>query len=68
MNNLKDEKLKDAVDIFGRLSFVLETYVKLRQTGDHPVTAEMLLKNALLDAEHLVEALDTLIDFDHEQA
>lgn len=52
-----EEKLKEIVDSFGRLSFMLETMVKLLQTGDHQEIAKSCLYASLKDSELLVEQL-----------
>jgi len=55
-----DGLLKKAVDDFGRLSFVLETYVKLVQTGDHAEISEKLLEAAITDSYQLSNSLQSL--------
>lgn len=52
--------MKKVVDDFGRLSFVLETYVKLVQTGDHNELANTLLICCDTDANVLCYSLDKL--------
>lgn len=58
--NQQDESLKQAIDSFGCLSFMLETYVKLRQTGDHPNIAESVLLGAKIQAEDVARKLQNL--------
>lgn len=58
--NLKSEKVKNVVDDFGRLSFMLETYVKLQQTGDHHMIADTILQGVKFDAAALVTSLNDL--------
>jgi len=62
---MNSEKLKVLLDTFGRLSFMLETYVKLEQTGDHAG-----IKNLVLEAvSDDVQKLSTNIaDIQNEQA
>lgn len=51
MNN--SENLKTACDTFGRLSFLMETYVKLHQTGDHKPIAQGCLDACVVESEIL---------------
>jgi len=46
MKSMNSEEIKSLVDAFGRLSFALETYVKLVQTGDMPQLREAALEAA----------------------
>jgi len=66
---MNSELVKKAVDDFGRLSFVLETYVKLAQTGDHSEIAGQLLRAAIKDADTLLLSLtqvENSIAVEHE--
>lgn len=45
----KTKIVKEVVDDFGRLSFALETYVKLHQTQDHPELSWEALKAVRAD-------------------
>lgn len=54
---MTSENVKQAVDHFGRLSFVLESYVKLAQTGDHKEIAKALLYASYEDASRLKDQL-----------
>lgn len=60
MNITTSEQLKKVVDDFGRLSFMLETFVKLAQTGDHGAIAESVLIGVKIDAAQLVRSLNEL--------
>lgn len=62
MNKLEaqNEQVKSAVDTFGRLSFMMETYVKLHQTGDHQDVKQHALIAAKEDAEKLHKQLAEL--------
>lgn len=62
----QSEKTKTMLDTFGRLSFMLETYVKLQQTGDHSGLKLLVLESVIDDAEALVRNLDSLKLPDHE--
>lgn len=53
--NTSSEKVKQIVDTFGRLSFMLETYVKLLQTGDHPEVTDKALYAIRSDADTLAQ-------------
>lgn len=66
MNN--SEQIKTAVDNFGRLSFILETYVKLVQTGDHPDIAQDLLQAAIQDSTELHKSLIEIKESTYVQA
>lgn len=46
---------------------MLETYVKLVQTGDHKETAAVILEDATSDAEHLAANLRRLNPKEYEQ-
>lgn len=56
------EEVKKVVDDFGRLSFMLESYVKLVQTGDHPGIADEMLYACREDAGKLYEGLKDLCE------
>lgn len=55
---MNSEEIKNIVDSFGRLSFVLETWVKLKQTGDF----EDLCLSAHLSACDEVKKLNYLLN------
>lgn len=63
---MNSENVKIVVDHFGRLSFVLETYVKLIQTGDHTDIADSLLVAAIKDAAKLLASLEQLSPVENE--
>lgn len=56
------EKLKEVVDAFGRLSFMLETYVKLVQTGDHREVANEIFRCCVDDAQDVHKKLLHLLN------
>lgn len=51
------ENLKEIVDLFGKLSFMLETHVKLEQTKDHEAVAIEALRAAEMDCHELAKML-----------
>lgn len=63
---MKSEKVKNVVDNFARLSFILETYVKLVQTGDHVAITEMMLACAQTDAHKLLLSIEALQPVENE--
>lgn len=58
------ETLKELVDNFGRLSFVLETYVKLSQTGDHRNVLPSLLQAAKEDADKVLSSIEKIESYE----
>lgn len=62
------EELKKVVDTFGKLSFILETAVKLNQTGDCPEIASACLDQATTISYDLAQALDFLTRKDYGKA
>lgn len=64
MNN--SEKLKTVVDQFGKLSFLLETYVKLSQTGDCQSLLQPLMEEVLTSSQHLTIQISNLNQSNHE--
>lgn len=57
----KDENLKVLVDRFGQLSFLMETAVKLYQTGDSPEIRDLCFSHAFRVSEMLTMGLDVFI-------
>lgn len=56
----QSEQLKKVVDDFGRLSFILESYTKLCQTGDHKELAKTILIYCDTDARVLQLSIEKL--------
>lgn len=56
----RDELLKTIIDTFGSLSFLLETAVKLHQTGDHSEIKERCFDVAQNVANKLYTQLESL--------
>lgn len=54
------ETLKLVCDDFGRLSFLLETFVKLYQTGDHSDCRDLMLGGCVRDSIKLHKTLVAL--------
>lgn len=63
----KDEQLKAIVDQFGKLSFLLETYVKFHQTGDCTKLNMEIFKEAHIAASSLLDQIENLNDYFNEQ-
>lgn len=62
-----DQSVKKVVDTFSRLSFMLETFVKLKQTGDHVIIANQVLEASIKDVTELAESLVELKNDLYEQ-
>jgi len=65
MNKDENEQYKQLFDEFGKLSFLLETWAKLKQTGDCKEVAQASLSAAHTSCASLLNALEQLdpIDF-----
>lgn len=55
------EDVKALIDKMGSLGFMLETYVKLLQTGDHGKVRDMALYSAWSDCRALEKMIDKLL-------
>lgn len=64
---MNSEELKRIIDSFGKLSFVLETYVKLAQTGDHPEIAKIALTAVKNDSDELNQLINNYANEQHIQ-
>jgi len=58
--NRKDKIVKEVADDSGRLMFLLETYIKLYQTKDHPELAFTVLKEIRADIVCLSASVEEL--------
>lgn len=59
---MNSEKLKALLDTFGRLSFMLETYVKLEQTGDHAGIKNLVFEAVSDDTKELINQINDIRD------
>lgn len=57
----QSERMKKIADDHARLSFMLEAYFKLVQTGDHEKIHGNVLECCLKDANTLVESLKQIV-------